>query len=150
MHLCHHGRRLECAERAECGHALRYLASPRSDLLSRPRRQRPCRWELRNNLGAPTRFDAVLLCSHLHGAGAALEQAALFNEIAPGLPMILAAASAREFGAPALAGVGIVEVIRQPLMSAELAGALGRCLSVSGPASRRLRRATADNDVIST
>jgi hypothetical protein len=32
-----------------------------------------CRWELRNNLGAPTRFDAVLLCSHLHGAGAALE-----------------------------------------------------------------------------
>jgi signal transduction histidine kinase len=108
-----------------------------------------CRWDLRNNLGAPTRFDAVLLCSHLHGAGAALEHAALLSEIAPGLPMILAAASAREFGAPALAGVGILEVIRQPLMSAELAGALGRCLSVAGSASQRLRRATADNDVVS-
>jgi signal transduction histidine kinase len=89
------------------------------------------RWELRNPGGAPTRFDAALLCSHLHGAGAALEHAGLLREAAPALPMILAAASAREFGAPALAGVGIVEVIRQPLMSAELAAALARCLSVS-------------------
>jgi signal transduction histidine kinase len=89
-----------------------------------------CRWELRNPGGAPTRFDAALLCSHLHGAGAALEHAELLREAAPALPMILAAASAREFGAPALAGVGVVEVIRQPLMSAELAAALARCLSV--------------------
>jgi signal transduction histidine kinase/CheY-like chemotaxis protein len=98
-----------------------------------------CRRELRNDLSAPTRFDAALLCAHLHGAGAALEHAELLREAAPTLPMILAAASAREFGAPALAGVGIVEVIRQPLMSAELAGALARCLS-----------APADNGVVSS
>jgi signal transduction histidine kinase len=109
-----------------------------------------CRWELRNNLGAPTRFDAVLLCSHLHGAGAALEHAALLRKTAPALPMILAAASAREFGAPALAGVGILEVIRQPLMSAELAGALARCLSIPDSLSHRLRSSTADNDVVSS
>jgi signal transduction histidine kinase/CheY-like chemotaxis protein len=109
-----------------------------------------CRWELRKNLGAPTRFDAALLCSHLHGAGAALEHAALLREIAPALPMILAAASAREFGAPALAGVGILEVIRQPLMSAELAGALARCLSVPDSASNHLRSAAADNDAVSS
>jgi signal transduction histidine kinase len=109
-----------------------------------------CRWELRNNFGASTRFDAALLCSRLHRAGAALEQAALLHETAPALPMILAAASAREFGAPALAGVGILEVIRQPLMSAELAGALARCLSVSDSSSHHLRSATADKDVVSS
>jgi signal transduction histidine kinase/CheY-like chemotaxis protein len=107
-----------------------------------------CRSELRNNVGAATRFDAALLCSHLHGVGAALEHAALLREIAPTLPMILAAASAREFGAPALAGVGILEVIRQPLMSAELAGALARCLSVPDSEPHRLRGATAGNDVV--
>jgi hypothetical protein len=47
--------------------------------------------------------------------------------------MILAATSAREFGAPALAGAGIREVIRQPLMSAELAGALARSSTRPGP-----------------
>jgi signal transduction histidine kinase len=109
-----------------------------------------CRWELRNHLGASTRFDAALLCSHLHGAGAALEHAALLRETAPALPMILAAASAREFGAAALAGVGFLEVIRQPLMSAELAGALARCLSIPDATSHPLRSATADNDVVSS
>jgi signal transduction histidine kinase len=99
-----------------------------------------CRWELRL-------FDAALLCSR---AGAVLEHAALLRESAPALPMILAAASAREFGAPALAGVGILEVIRQPLMSAELAGALARCLSIPDSAPHYLRSATADNDVVSS
>jgi signal transduction histidine kinase/CheY-like chemotaxis protein len=108
-----------------------------------------CRWELRNNYGAPTAFDAALLCSHLHGAGAALGHAALLRETTPSLPMILAVASAREFGAPALAEAGILEVIRQPLVSAELAGALARCLSVHDSASRPLRSASADNDVVS-
>jgi signal transduction histidine kinase len=107
-----------------------------------------CRWELRNNVGAPPRFDAALLCSHRHGADAALEHAALLREIVPTLPMILAAASAREFGAPALARAGISEVIRQPLMSAELAGALTRCLSVPDSAPHHPRDATADNDVV--
>jgi len=108
-----------------------------------------CRSELQNDWGAPTRFDAVLLCSHLHGAGAALAHAARLRETAPALPMILAVASAREFGAPALAQAGILEVIRQPLVSAELAGALARCLSDPGSASRHLRSATADSDAVS-
>jgi CheY-like chemotaxis protein len=109
-----------------------------------------CRRELRSNWGGPTRFDAALLCSHLHGAGAALEHAAILRESAPALPMILATASAREFGAPALAAVGILEVIRQPLMSAELAGALARCLSVPDSPSHYLRSTTADSDVFSS
>ncbi|HEY4443595.1 MAG TPA: two-component system VirA-like sensor kinase [Steroidobacteraceae bacterium] len=107
-----------------------------------------CRWELRDDLGAPTRFDAALLCPHLHGVGAALEHASLLRKAAPGLSMILAAPSAREFGAPALAGVGILEVIRQPLMSAELAGALARCLSVPDSAPYHLRGAITNNDVV--
>jgi signal transduction histidine kinase len=105
-----------------------------------------CRWELRNNWPAPTGFDAALLCSHLHGAGAALAHAALLRESAPALPMILAAASAREFGAPALARVGILEVIRQPLMSAELAGALARCISIPHPASLQPRSVITGNE----
>jgi signal transduction histidine kinase len=109
-----------------------------------------CRRELPNNCGGAARFDAALLCSHLHGAGATLDHAAILREIAPGLPMILAVASARELSAPALAGSGILEVIRQPLMSAELATALARCLSVDGSASRHLCRATPQNDVASS
>jgi CheY-like chemotaxis protein len=111
-----------------------------------------CRREPRNSGGAPPQFDAALLCSHLHGAGATLEHAAILRESAPALPMILAVASAREFGAPALAGVGILEVIRQPLMSAELAGALARCLSVPGAALalRHFRGVTSDDDVVSS
>jgi signal transduction histidine kinase/CheY-like chemotaxis protein len=108
-----------------------------------------CRWELQNDWGAPTRFDAALLCSHLHGAGAALEHAAHLRETAPTLPMILAVASAREFGAPALAQAGILEVIRLPLGSAELAGALARCLSAPDSASRHLLGTTAISDVVS-
>ncbi len=108
-----------------------------------------CRRDLRNSSLAPTGFDAALLCSHLHGAGAALEHASLLRESAPELPMILAATSAREFGAPALAGVGIREVIRQPLMSAELAGALARCISIPSSESLELRSVIANNEVVS-
>jgi signal transduction histidine kinase/CheY-like chemotaxis protein len=101
---------------------------------------------------APTRFDAALVCFHFNRAGTTLDptavlrerwaaswghppevrtalgHAAALRENAPGLPVILATASAREFGALSLAGVGISEVIRQPLMTAELADALARCL----------------------
>jgi signal transduction histidine kinase len=100
---------------------------------------------LPNDSAAPTGFDAALLCSHLHGAVAVLEHAALLRESAPVLPMILAAASAREFGAPALAEVGISEVIGQPLMSAELAGALARCISISASESPELRGSTTNH-----
>jgi signal transduction histidine kinase len=122
---------------------------------------------------APSRFDAALLCSHLHGADIALDQAgmvrerwvaswpqpplgrtaldhaAALRERAPGLPIILATASVVEFGAPSLADVGIWEVIRQPVTTAELAGALARCLSFRN-SPRHLDSLTADHDVVAS
>jgi hypothetical protein len=44
------------------------------------------------------------------------------------LPIILASASTEELGAPALAEVGITEVIHQPFESSEIARALARCV----------------------
>jgi signal transduction histidine kinase len=76
----------------------------------------------------PTRFDAAVLCCHLHGAPALATQAAALRESVPGLPLIVATPSAREITAPFLAGTGISEIIRQPLTSGELAGALASCL----------------------
>jgi signal transduction histidine kinase len=76
----------------------------------------------------PTRFDAALLCCHLHGGTTLVKQAAALRENVPDLPLILATASAREIAAPFLAGSGIAEIIRQPLTSRELAGALASCL----------------------
>jgi CheY-like chemotaxis protein len=84
-------------------------------------------------VSAPTRFDAALLCCHLHESRTALEHAAALRRSAPGLPVILATGSARELGAPTLADAGICEVIRQPLMSGELASALARRVSVPTP-----------------
>lgn len=119
----------------------------------------------------PTRFDVALLCSHLHGADVALDQdgilrkrwvaswpqppvgrtaldhAAALRERAPGLPIILATASAVEFGVTSLADVGIREVIRQPVATAELAAALARCSSFRHFPARHLGSVTADHDV---
>jgi signal transduction histidine kinase/CheY-like chemotaxis protein len=76
----------------------------------------------------PTRFDAALLCCHLHGGLTLVKHIAALRENVPSLPLILATASAREMAAPSLAGTGISEIIRQPLTSGELAGALASCL----------------------
>jgi signal transduction histidine kinase len=78
-----------------------------------------------------TRFDAALI-SHQRGAASAIEFATALHGIAPDLPIILAAASARDLDAQRLAFSGISEVIHHPLTSAELAGALSRCLPASG------------------
>ena len=76
----------------------------------------------------PTRFDAAVLCCHLHGGAALIKDANEIRAAAPTLPLILATISAREIAAPALAGAGISGIIRHPLTSAELAGALSTCL----------------------
>jgi signal transduction histidine kinase len=76
----------------------------------------------------PTRFDAAVLCCHLHGGPALIKDATQLRAAAPNLPMILATISAREIAVPALAGAGISGIIRHPLTSAELAGALATCL----------------------
>ncbi len=78
-------------------------------------------------LAAPTRFDAALLCCHLHESLTAMEHAAALRSSAPRLPIILATVAARELGAPALAEAGVTAIVRYPLLSGELAGALARC-----------------------
>jgi signal transduction histidine kinase len=76
------------------------------------------------------RFDAALVC-HQPGATAALDFATALRDLAPGLPIILATSSARDLDAPLLAASGVSEVVHHPLTSAELAGALSRCLAAS-------------------
>jgi signal transduction histidine kinase len=78
----------------------------------------------------PARFDAALVF-HQPGASFALDFATALRELAPDLPIILAASSARDLDAPLLAASGISEVVHHPLTFTELAGALSRCLATS-------------------
>jgi CheY-like chemotaxis protein len=76
------------------------------------------------------RFDAALLC-HQPGASFALDFATTLRALAPNLPIVLATTSARDLDAQLLAASGVSEVIHHPLTSADLAGALSRCLTNS-------------------
>jgi len=76
---------------------------------------------------APRRFD-VLLVGHLTPANSALDLAAALHQSVPDVPILLATASADEVGADALAAAGISEVVRRPLVSAEIASVLARWL----------------------
>jgi CheY-like chemotaxis protein len=78
----------------------------------------------------PARFDAALIC-HQPGTMLALDLAASLHGIVANLPIILVTSSASELDAPLLAASGISELVRQPLMSAELAATLSRCLAGS-------------------
>jgi DNA-binding NtrC family response regulator len=78
----------------------------------------------------PKRFDAVLV-GHLAPAASSLDLAVALHEIVPDVPILLATASADESGAEALLAAGIFEVVHRPLVSADLASALARCLTVS-------------------
>ena len=78
----------------------------------------------------PARFDAALVC-HQPGATFALDFATALRDLAPNLPIILATSSAGDLDAPLLAASGVSEVVHHPLTSAELAGALSRCLATS-------------------
>jgi signal transduction histidine kinase len=81
------------------------------------------------------RFDAALLC-HQPGASFALDFATTLRELAPNLPIVLATTSARDLDAQLLATSGVSEIVHHPLTSAELSGALSRCLT--NPAGPRL------------
>jgi len=74
----------------------------------------------------PARFDAILIsdASPLD----ALNMARTLHAAMPRLPILLASASTFEVGLDALTEVGIVEILRRPLMSDELAVGLARCL----------------------
>jgi CheY-like chemotaxis protein len=78
----------------------------------------------------PKRFDALLV-GRLASAASALDLAVALHEIVPDVPILLTAASAGESGAEELLAAGIFEVVHRPLVSAELASALARCLTVS-------------------
>jgi CheY-like chemotaxis protein len=86
--------------------------------------------EAANTMNGGNRIDAALVC-HQPGAASALDQAAALHDLAPTLPIILVTPSARNLEAPLLAASGISEIVHHPLTSAELAGALSRCLAAS-------------------
>ena len=78
----------------------------------------------------PKRFDAAVV-GHLLSAASALDLAVAVRAIVPDMPILLATASADESGAEALVAAGISEIVHRPLISAELASALARCLTIS-------------------
>lgn len=86
--------------------------------------------EAANACAVRVRFDAALLC-HQSGASFALDFATTLRELAPNLPIVLATTSTRDLDAQLLAASGVSEVVHQPLTSAELAGALSRCVTNS-------------------
>jgi signal transduction histidine kinase/CheY-like chemotaxis protein len=87
-------------------------------------------------LADSTRFDAALYCAHLQDGVTVLAEAARLAEAAPHFPVLLASSSPADFAAPTLVEAGIAEIIRQPLSSVELAGALTRCLAGRAAALR--------------
>ena len=75
---------------------------------------------------APERFDVILVSHALQSSGG-FDWARALHQAAPRQPIVLVTASA-DVGVEVLAETGIVEVLRRPLSSAELAAALARCL----------------------
>ena len=74
----------------------------------------------------PVRFDAVLIS--VASVGDALDLAHTLHAIGPGQPILLAR-SALDIGVDALARAGVADLVRRPLVGAELASALARCLA---------------------
>jgi nitrogen-specific signal transduction histidine kinase/CheY-like chemotaxis protein len=93
---------------------------------------------LRACRASSARFD-VLLVGHVAPAKSGLDLAAALHEAAPHLPILLAMASADEISAEALVAAGVSEVVHRPLISAELAEALARCLRVEPISVRTLQ-----------
>ena len=80
----------------------------------------------------PARFDAVLIC--VASAGDALHLAHTLHAISPMQPILLAR-SALDIGVDALARAGVADLVRRPLVGAELASVLARCLALSKASS---------------
>jgi CheY-like chemotaxis protein len=78
----------------------------------------------------PRRFDIILISQALQNQDG-FELARTLHEIAPQEPLMLATASTSEISFDELAEAGIVEVLRRPLASTELAAALARHLRAS-------------------
>ena len=83
---------------------------------------------------APGRFDAVLIS--MPSVGDALDLARTLHAISPARPILLAR-SALDIGVDALVRAGVADLVRRPLVGAELASVLSRCLASAktlGPA----------------
>ena len=80
---------------------------------------------------APDRFD-VILVSNASQLSVGLGLARTLHEAAPRHPIVLATAPAVDVGVETLTEAGISELLRRPLVSTELAAALGRCLRSHG------------------
>jgi signal transduction histidine kinase len=75
----------------------------------------------------PDRFDAAVI-SHAASSPDGLQLARALQAIAWRRPILLATDSASDVSVDDLAAAGIAEVVRQPLVTAELAAALARCI----------------------
>jgi len=84
---------------------------------------------------SPRRFDAVLL-SQMMRPGAALALAAGLRRIAPAIPILLAKSSGERVDEDVLLDAGILEIVRRPLVSVEIAAALRRTLAPNQPPGR--------------
>ncbi len=86
----------------------------------------------------PERFDAAVV-GYVASANSALELAAALHEIVPGLPILVATASADDIRSDALVAAGVSEVVHRPLISAEIASALARHLTAPAISGRELQ-----------
>jgi CheY-like chemotaxis protein len=77
----------------------------------------------------PERYD-MLVVGHLGSAPSALELAVALRAAAPHLPIVLATPSADEVAADALLVARVADVVHWPIIAAEIAAALDRCLTV--------------------
>lgn len=77
-----------------------------------------------------TRCDGALICARSQDSSAVLTWVTALRKQVPQLPIVLATSAPADFAAPALAAAGVTAVIGQPLNSAELAGVLGRCITL--------------------
>jgi hypothetical protein len=76
--------------------------------------------------GEAARFDAVLI--GVASVGEALDLALTLHSISPMQPILLAR-SAPDIGVDALVRAGVADLVRRPLIGAELATVLSRCLA---------------------
>jgi CheY-like chemotaxis protein len=78
---------------------------------------------------APKRFDILLVAHHV-AVATTLELAADLHAIVPNVPIVLAAAWAKEATADALVAAGVSDVVRWPIVATEMAAALAGCAAL--------------------
>lgn len=80
----------------------------------------------------PDRFDAALLC-RVEAMPVMFRHATDLRAVSPHLPILATTRRSQGWEADQLAGAGIAEVLTDPIVSADLARALSRCLAPAPP-----------------